>query len=226
MVYEKKKVPMADLLEAIKNNFKGQELLRQMLIKQVPKFGNDDDYADDMCKKILEDVNILIKKQENENDMNGAILGIGVGTFENYLRFGHNCGASADGRLSQESISSNYSPSLGLDINGPTAAIKSITKPDLLPYFTGNPLDLQVNSNEIEGEQGIKRLSGLIKSFNELGGNILTITGTSAEILKDAQKNPMKHQGLRVRMGGLSAYFIQLSKEMQDTIIKRVKHPV
>ena len=83
---------------------------------------------------------------------------------------------------------------------------------------------MQINSNEVEGDAGVTRMVGLMKSFCDLGGHIMTMTGVSREMLEDAQQNPMKHQGLRVRMGGLSAYFIQLSKEMQDTMIKRVKH--
>ena len=147
-----------------------------------------------------------------------------IGTFENYARFGHNVGATPDGRLSQETISSNYSPAIGLDLNGPTAAIKTATKAELYKFVTGCPLDMQINSNEVEGDAGVTRMVGLMKSFCDLGGHIMTMTGVSREMLEDAQQNPMKHQGLRVRMGGLSAYFIQLSKEMQDTMIKRVKH--
>ncbi len=225
-VFEKKEITMQDMLHMLETNFEGQEAVRQLLVNKCPKFGNDEDEADEMCARVLDDIARLVEESKKDFDLGDSVIGLGIGTFENYARFGHNCGASADGRKSQEAVSSNYSPSIGMDLEGPTAAMKSITKPNLLPYFTGCPLDIQINSNEVKDESGIKRISALIRAFNELGGLILTITGVSSELLEDAQKNPMQHQSLRVRMGGLSAYFIQLTPEMQDTMIRKTKHSV
>jgi pyruvate-formate lyase len=226
IVYEEKKISMSELVNAIKDNFKDQENLRQMLLNYVPKFGNDDQYVDDVASRFLNDVDIMLSRKSVEKDVDPLILSLAVGTFENYARFGHYLGASADGRLYQETVGSNYSPAIGMDKKGPTAAIKSITHPYLLPYYTGCPLDIQINSNEVEGNEGINRMSGLIKSFIELGGVMLTITGVSEEMLREAQKKPEKYKGLRVRLGGLSAYFIALSKAQQEIIIRRTKHGV
>ncbi len=226
LVYEQKKISMEELLDALKNNFEGRENLRQMLLNNVPKFGNDDPYVDDIASMFLKDADVILNRKAEEKDVSPFILSLAVGTFENYARFGHYLGASADGRLYQDTVSSNYSPAIGMDKKGPTAAIKSITHPYLLPYYTGCPLDMQINSNEVEGSEGINRMAGLIKSFNKLGGVILTITGVSEEMLRDAQKKPEKYRGLRVRLGGLSAYFIALSKAQQEIIIRRTKHPV
>ncbi len=104
--------------------------------------------------------------------------------------------------------------------------IKAMTKPDLIKYVTGSPLDLQFNANEVAGDEGIARMSGMIKSFFDLGGNILTLTGVSREAMLDAQKKPENYPNLRVRLGGYSAYFTQLSKETQDAMIIRTKHSV
>ena len=134
--------------------------------------------------------------------------------------------ASADGRHAQEPVGSNYSPAFGVYKVGTTAAMKSVLHADLWRYITGCPLDLQVNSNETSGEKGLQRLVGLIKTFLDMNGIMLTITGTSEEMLRDAQKNPDKYRSLRVRMGGLSAYFIALPKEMQDTLIKKTKYSI
>ena len=112
-------------------------------------------------------------------------------------------------------------PSAGVDVNGPTSIFKSIAKPDLLKYYSGCPVDISVNSNEFSGEAGIDRMVNLIKSFCNLGGQIMTITSTSVEDLRDAQVNPQNHKDLRVRMGGLSAYFIAMAPVQQENIIKR-----
>jgi formate C-acetyltransferase len=146
---------------------------------------------------------------------------VGIGTFENYAVLGRGIAASADGRTAGDQLAPNYSPNPGVDVKGPTAVIKSITKPILLKYYSGCPLDLSINSNEFEGEAGVDRLNGLIKSFCDLGGQILTVTSTNVEDLKDAKNNPEAHKDLRVRMGGLSAYFIAMSPVQQDNIIKR-----
>ena len=226
MVYEEKKVSLDTLINALRKNYEGYEDLRQMMINQVPKFGNDNPYTDEIATRFMKDFEESAFKVSEKIDMDDFHLGLGIGTFEVYMTFGWNIGASPDGRLMHESVASNYSPSIGLDVNGPTAAIRSITAPDLVPYCVGCPLDIQMNSNEVIGESGLKRLIGLIKSFMDLGGLMLTITGVKPEDLIDAQINPMKHKSLRVRMGGLSAYFIALSKEHQDIMIQKVKHGV
>lgn len=228
-VYEDKTISMADLIDALKSDFAGNEPLRQMLINRAPKFGNDDIYADDLAARLMNDFETIVNKRAAQPDVKergepNFIVNVGCGTFESYANFGHRCGASADGRHSQDTVSSNYSPSVGLDINGPTAVIRSITHPNIMPYYSGGPLDMQINSNEVVGEQGVKRVESLIKSFQELGGIMMTVTGTSTETLLDAQEHPEKYPGLRVHLGGLSAYFVALSRAQQDIIIHRTKH--
>lgn len=224
LVFDEQTLTLEKMAELCRTNYAGEEAVRQQIVNKIPKVGNDNEEVDALMVRILNHCYELVMQKQAEGKAGNLKLCCGIGTFENYARFGHNVGATPDGRLSQEAISSNYSPSLGLDLNGPTAAIKTATKADLYKFVTGCPLDMQINSNEVEGDAGIARMVGMMKSFCDLGGHIMTLTGVSREMLEDAQQNPMKHQGLRVRMGGLSAYFIQLSKEMQDTMIKRVKH--
>ena len=222
-VYEDQLLGLEELAFVLKTNFKGQEPLRQKLLNRVPKFGNDEAYVDDIACQLLDDYAAIIDRLREKAPV-GNIFACGIATFEFYAKFGHDVGASADGRFAQEPLGSNYSPSIGMDMTGPTAAIKSVTYPNLLPYAIGAPLDLQIDPNEVKGEQGLKRLTGLIKSFMELNGLMLTITGVNQEMMLKAQKEPMKYKSLRVRLGGLSAYFISLSKEVQDSLIKRTKH--
>lgn len=219
LVYEEKSVTMDELIMALQDNWSGHERLRARVLNRIPKFGNDDDYVDNIAVKLMKDFEDRVDEWRRKQDT--MMFPAGIGTFENYAALGREIGASPDGRYFGDALASNYSPSAGADVEGPTAVIKSITKPELLKYYCGCPLDIAVNSNEYEGEAGIERLKGLIKSFCELGGQILTITSTNVEDLKDAKIHPENHRDLRVRMGGLSAYFIAMSPMQQDNIIKR-----
>ncbi len=223
-VFEENKFTMKQIINATSENFKGYEVLRETLASRGLKFGNDDNYADELMIRILGDLAAYVKDLQAEDPK--MMLPLALGTFEHYAKLGGRCGASPDGRSAETTISSNYSPSVGCDTNGPTAAILSCTKPDLLPYFGGCPLDIQINANEAAGDEGIQRLTGIIRSFMELGGNILTVTGVSEEMMRNAQKQPEAYKGLRVRIGGYSGYFVALPKMHQDIMIKRVKHGI
>ena len=219
LVYEDKTVKMADLIQALKANWVGHETLRARVQNGVPKFGNDDDYVDSIAVRVLNDFDGYVGEWRRKQNV--MLFPVGVGTFENYAVLGRDIGASADGRGFGDPLATNYTPYPGVDVQGPTAIIKSVTKPNLLRYYCGCPVDFSINANEVEGEAGIDRLMGLITSFCDLGGQIMTITSTSVEDLKDAKIHPERHKGLRVRMGGLSAYFIAMAPVQQDNVIKR-----
>ena len=223
LVFETHTCTLEELAEVTRTNFAGREPLRQYIINHVPKFGNDDPFVDGIAARLLDDYAALIDRLR-ETEANGLFLGLGIATFEFFAKWGHDVGASADGRLSQEPVASNYSPAHGADLLGPTATLRSITAGNLLPYVMGGPVDMEIDPNEVKGEQGLQRMVALIKAFKELNGLILTITGVSREKLLAAQKDPDRHRNLRVRLGGLSAYFVTLSKEMQKSIIDRTSH--
>ncbi len=219
MVFEEKKVTMEELIRALKDNWEGHERLRAMMQNKVPKFGNDDDYVDEIAVRLLRDFESRVETWQGKHPK--VLFPCGIGTFENYAVLGRDIGASANGRKNWEALAPNYSPVAGTDLNGPTSVFKSISKPDLKKYYAGTPVDISVNSNEFAGEAGAERLKDLIESFCELGGQVLTITSTNVEDLKDAKIHPENHRDLRVRMGGLSAYFIAMAPAQQDNIIRR-----
>jgi formate C-acetyltransferase len=188
-------------------------------MNEVPKFGNDHPYVDEIAARVLKDFEDRVELWNRKQ--NKILFPVGIGTFENYAVLGRGLGASPDGRLAKGPLAPNYSPTAGADVNGPTAVFKSITRPELLKYYCGCPLDIAVNSNEFEGEAGVDRMVALIKSFCDLGGQILTVTSCSIDDFIDAKLHPEHHGDLRVRMGGLSAYFIAMSPVQQDNIIKR-----
>ncbi len=218
VVYEEKMVGLEKLVEALRTDWQGEERLRQYCLNRVPKYGNDDDYVDSIGVELLEFFCGYFDQWNRKVDW--ITVATGIGTFENYPRFGDICGASADGRRAQAPIASNYSASFGLDKNGPTAVIKSATKFDLQRLNDGCPIDLRMNF----GGDGAPVLKDFIRSFIRLGGNILTISKVSTETLIAAQKEPEKHASLRVRLGGLTAYFVQLCETQQNEFIRRTEH--
>jgi len=222
VVFEEKKVAIKGLVDILQKNWEGEERLRQYCLNKVPKYGNDDDYVDSIATEFLEFYCDYIDEWNKKIDW--IELSAGIGTFENYPRFGYICGASADGRFAQAPIASNYSPSVGRDTLGPTAVLSSATKFDLSRFNDGCPIDLKISFSGQDDEKKYKILSSFIKSFIELGGNILTITTVSVETLKEAQKEPEKYASLRVRLGGLTAYFVQLAKAQQEEYIRRTEH--
>jgi formate C-acetyltransferase len=221
LVYGKGLVTLTELRDILLADWKGHDKLRATAVNNVPKFGNDIDEVDDIAVRLLDDFANYVTEWNDKHT--GINFVSGIGTFENYAALGRDVSATPDGRHTGDAVAPNYSPMPGVDLNGPTAAIKSVVKADLLRYYSGSPLDLSINSREVEGEAGIVRLSGLIKSFCELGGQILTITSTNVEDLEDAKIHPERHKSLRIRMGGLSAYFIAMSPVQQDNIIKRFR---
>ncbi len=219
LVFEKKLITLEELILALRDNWEGHEKLRATVINHAPKYGNDDSDVDAIGCRLIKDFQDHVAKW-NEKDLR-IKFPCGIGTFENYAALGREIGPSPDGRYLGDALAPNFSPTPGVDKNGPTAVIKSATKPDLTKFFSGAPLDLSINSSDVSGESGLQRMTGIIKSFCELGGQIMTITSNNVEDLKDAQINPDKHRGLMVRMGGLSAYFIAMSPVQQENIIKR-----
>ena len=109
----------------------------------------------------------------------------------------------------------------GTDKKGPLAALQSSFKADLTEFMGGTPVDITINANEFEGEAGIERLRNIIEVFCEQDGQNLTVSANSVDDLRDAKAHPEKHRNLRVRMGGLSAYFVTLAPVQQDEIIAR-----
>ena len=221
LVYEEKKISLEAMADILRKNWEGEEQLHQYVLNRVPKYGNDDDYVDEIGTDLLTWYCDYFDEWNKKVDWITFVPG--VGTFENYPRLGYVCGASADGRLAQAPLAPNYSPSRGLDTNGPTAVLKSATKFDLGRLNDGCPVDMRMSFSDTNGE-GRKILKDFIKSFVRLGGNILTISKVSTETLKAAQKEPEKYASLRVRLGGLTAYFVQLCETQQNEFIRRTEH--
>ncbi len=222
MVYDERSLSMDELLAALEQDWAGYENLRNRLVARAPKFANDNDYADAIGQEMM--AYFVARARVHARRYPSVIFPCSVGTFSWYAMIGKEVGATPDGRHAGEPIAANFSPAPGADMCGPTAAINSYLKMDVACMAAGAPLDLRLAAAGLTGEAGTQRLAGLMRTFVDLGGNMLTFTVTDVEELKRAMQEPEKYRHLRVRMGGWSAYFVMLSQEQQLLHIRRVEH--
>ena len=219
IVFEKKMMALDELRTVLRNNWEGYDRIRAYIINRIEKYGNGEVAVDQLAVKVLKDYSDKLIELRGRTD--AIVLTGGIGTFHVYSSLGDDIGASANGRKAWDALAPNYSPVTWINNKGPLLSIISATKADLSEFMSGTPLDISINSNEFKEEEGIIRIMDLIKGFCKSGGQILTITSTSKAELEEAKKYPDKYRNLRVRMGGLSAYFITLSPEQQERIISR-----
>lgn len=219
LVYEEKRLTLTELNDVLHANWQGHERLHALVCNRVAKYGNDDAAADDIGQRIIEDYAAKLRELRAKSKY-FQLMG-GIGTFHVYAAWGDQTSASADGRYNYDALAPNYSPVPGTDKKGPLAALQSSFKADLTEFMGGTPVDITINANEFEGEAGIERLRNIIEVFCEQDGQNLTVSANSVDDLRDAKAHPEKHRNLRVRMGGLSAYFVTLAPVQQDEIIAR-----
>src|SRR5690606_28836740 len=219
VIFEDRVATMDELCDALDADFQGYAALRNALLA-APKYGNDDPYADAVGRALIDAFTETVARHARAHE---SILKFpaGVGTFSWYIGIGEGLGASADGRLAGEPVSSNFSPALGRDHNGIPGAILSYAAMHHANLPAGGPLDLRLNRHLVEGEEGTGRMAALVRSFVETGGNMMTLTVVDTEELRAAQRDPDNYRSLRVRMGGWCAYFTMLGREQQDHHIHR-----
>jgi formate C-acetyltransferase len=221
LVYEEEAVGRGELVEALRNDFEGQERLRQMLLNRAPKFGNDEEYVDSIAAELVEHLHGEVSKHGNPR---GGKYILGIFSYGMYIGHGIVAGATPDGRKAGSFISPNFSPAPGRDRKGPFAALKSTTRVDQMLTPNGTALDLTLHPSALRGPQGVEKLGSFLKSFMELGGMQVQFNVADAAVLREAQAEPEKHRNLTVRLWGFPAYFTRLPREFQDHIIARTEH--
>jgi len=219
-VFDKKHISMKELLKALKANFHACEPLRQRLLNKTPKYGNDDDYADQIMKSIFE---VYFDAIDGRPNTKGGHYRINFLPTTVHIYFGKAVGATPDGRKAGEPISEGVSPVQGADRKGPTAVIKSVAKIDHA-RTGGTLLNQKFTPQLLADEEGLDKLAHLIRTYFKLDGHHIQFNVVSSEMLRDAQKHPEKYRDLIVRVAGFSDYFVDLSVELQNEIIKRTEH--
>jgi len=224
LVYDQKLLSMAELLEALENNFEGErgEEIRQMCL-HAPKFGNDDDYSDEMVKRVSDDSAAIIRGYDNSPFR--PIMIAREGLAWHYFG-GLGLGATPNGRKAFEPLcDGSASPMRGADKNGPTAVLRSVIKAQFKDSYAC-VLNQKLNASIIRSSEGLDRLVDYTNAFMAAGGTHIQYNIVDGEELKEAKVNPAEHKDLIVRIGGYSAYFVQLSGEIQDDVILRSEFSV
>jgi len=219
-VFDKKNVSMDNLLAILADNFRGEQKIHRLLKKDTPRYGNDDDYADNVMRDVF---NSFFQEVEGRPNTKGGKYCINMLPTTCHIYFGSVVGATPDGRKAREPLSEGISPVQGADRHGPTAVIKSAAKMDQTKTG-GTLLNQKFTPSLLEGEKGLESLAHLIRAYFKLGGHHIQFNVVNAETLREAQKNPEEYQNLIVRVAGYSDYFNNLSKLLQDEIISRTEH--
>lgn len=209
-----------EIMEAISDNFKSKPELRNILINNTPKYGNDDDYADEQATRIF---NIFFNLVDGRPNTKGGHFRINMLPTTSHVYFGSVTGATADGRLAGKPLSEGISPFQGADRKGPSAVIKSASKIDHLKTG-GTLLNQKFTPALLEDEKGLDSMVHLIRAYFKLDGHHIQFNVVTADQLREAQKHPEEHKDLIVRVAGYSDYFNDLSLELQDEIIRRSEH--
>ena len=220
LVFDDHVCTLQDLLEACDNNWDGYEELRKRA-QACPKYGNDDDYVDDIAKRIE---NHYYEETVKYKDFYGHPFTTAFMGISNFIPTGRVLGASACGRKATEPISEGISPVGGTDTATPLAAMKSCAKMNQDIHSGGTLLNMRLSHDLVATKRGRSNLAAVVQSFFDLGAFHIQFNTLSTETLLDAQKHPENYKDLLVRVAGYSTQFVHLSKRLQDSIIRRSVH--
>ena len=220
LVYEEKKITLPAFFRILKNDWEGEEALRQYVMTHYSYYGNDNDEVDLLCARLIDDFADIC---ETLNGKCGYRFPAGVSTFGRQLEWIPQRTSSPHGRKRGEILAGNSSPTPGTDCEGATAIIQSYCKSDLSRMTTGAALDLKLLPSAVEGENGLLALTALMRGFVALGGFFMQLDIADASVLRDAQAHPETYQNLSVRVSGWNARFVTLSREWQNMIIEQTE---
>lgn len=229
LVYEERSVTWEELLSALKDNFEGfsGQMLRRKILEEVPKYGNDDDYVDELARMIMEDYLKELQQYRNTRYGRGPIGGNYCGSTSNIsanVPLGMAVGATPDGRKAYEPIAEGVSPFYGTEKKGPTGVLKSVSKLPTVKMIA-QLLNLKFTPSVLSSNEGLQRLIDLIITFfRDLKGWHVQFNVVDAKTLREAQRNPEKYRDLIVRVAGYSALFVALDPRTQEDIIRRTEH--
>jgi len=218
MVFEEKRMTLAELVCALRKNWEGYEQDRRYAHGKYVYYGNDNDEADRWMTRILKDFAEATFACQDETP---AKFVPGVSTFGRQINWLPQRTATAFGAKKGEILSGNGSPTPGTDASGATAVIKSFCKADMTLQTTGAALDIKLYPDTVAGEKGAEAIAALIMGFVKLGGYFMQIDVMDAQVLKEAQEKPEAHKTLSVRVSGWNARFVTLNREWQNMIIER-----
>lgn len=218
-IFEEKKFTMDELLTALHDNFEGHDEIFKIISKQTPKYGNDDDYADDILRSVDKTLQDVIAGRKTPK---GSTTVVEFLPTTCHVYFGQVMEASPNGRLKGVSLPDGIAPEKNADVNGPTAVVKSASK--LNQMKTGGALlNQKFTPQAVAGQQGLDNLATLTRSYFAMDGHHIQFNVIDRKTLLDAQKNPGEYEHLIVRVAGYSDYFNNLDRDLQNEIINRTE---
>ncbi len=222
LVFDDKTVAMEQMLDALKNNFKGSELLERRCLN-APKFGNDDPYVDEIGRELEDFFRSISNSYTN---LSGGKLDVRYVPVTSHVPLGRIVGALPNGRKAYEPLSEGMSPTQGCDTEGPTCSLLSIAHQKETPYSDGGEgvLNMKLSPQMVAGDDGTRLLSDLIRTWCDMKIWHLQFNIVNRETLVKAQEDPDKYRNLLVRVAGYSSYFVNLSEGLQNEIIDRMEH--
>jgi len=216
-VFEEKTFEMSEVVASVGKNFDGSEAMRLTFANKTSRWGNDDDYADDLMKRVF---NSLFDEIDGRRNTKGGEYHIDMLPTTCHVYFGSITGATPDGRLAGTPLSEGISPVQGADRNGPTAVIKSCGKMDQI-RTGGTLLNMKFMPKVLEGEEGIDKLAKLVRTYFRYDAHHIQFNVVDTETLRDAQEHPENYRDLIVRVAGYSDYFCDIGPDLQEEIISR-----
>ena len=216
-VFDNHNFTMKQLIEAMDDNFVGHEEIFNMVQNKTPKYGNDDDYADDIMQDVFRQYRDEVTGRPT---MSGGQYHVDMLPTTCHIYFGEVIGATANGRLAKKPVSEGISPEKFADTNGPTAVIKSCAKMDHCSTG-GTLLNQKFTPSALAGDTGLENLASLIKTYFAMDGHHIQFNVFDKQTLLEAQKHPDDYKDLIVRVAGYSDYFRNLDEELQNEIINR-----
>lgn len=222
LVFEEKKLTMTQVLEAISADFEGYEPVREML-RNAPCYGNNDTYADSIAKDIDRFTQVAAKKSSEER---GIHVDVRYVPITSHVPFGKVVSATPNGRQAWTALSDGTSASHGADKNGPTAVLLSNyhTKNYGMTNRASRLLNIKLSPKCVAGDEGTEKIVNIIRTWCDLKLWHLQFNIVNKQTLLAAQKDPNSYRSLLVRIAGYSAYFCDLSRDLQNDIINRTEH--
>ena len=218
-VYDKKTIAMETMEKALANDFNGFEELQYQLVYHTPKYGNDDDYADEQEVQVFDMYYDVLSGHKSPR---GADYRVNMLPTTCHVYFGKVTGATPDGRNAWKVLSEGISPVQGADTNGPTAVIRSAAKIDHIKTG-GTLLNQKFTPSLLSTEEGCNNLVHLIRAYFRMDGHHIQFNVVDADTLREAQKHPEDYRDLIVRVAGYSDYFNDLGEDLQNEIICRTE---
>ncbi|MBC2715295.1 MAG: hypothetical protein HF978_08310 [Desulfobacteraceae bacterium] len=223
LVFEEKRMSLSALVDILKNNFSGQEALRQELVNKFPHYGNGNPEVDRMTQLAADVYSDAITSHKNTR---GGKYVPGIYSMTCHIGFGRKTGALPNGRLAGMRLSNGLSPIDGLDRCGPTAVLRSAASLDSHKWTNCCALNMKFDKKIVAGKTGRNALTGIFRTYFDQGGMQVQANVLDAEMLREARRDPSAHPSLVVRVSGYCAYFNDLQPDVQDEIIERTAHGI